>query len=222
LGTTIAAGWVQHLREVINTTGYGGPQKEEKGAKVSGFATSAQIRISKGATIQAATHDSAPDPNIPVEGHTLYMHCYHGCVGPDDRRLQVDLLWQYLPTETEQEDGTMLRGTQQVMWFDWDGALGELLWSMKYNDKHKPKIYEYHKNQLNEAIFFTSPKANHIKCDELGLECVSYSAFGKAIKANPEVYAKVVRYLNISEFPSVQDVDIDFEAGDLGKNKRGK
>lgn len=224
LGTTLAAGWVQHLKEDISTAGgYGGPQKVEKGAKVAGFSISAQVRIAKGASFQAATHDSAPHPEIPVQGHTLYMHCYRGCVGPDDRRLQVDLLWQYIPVEIENIDGTKTVGTQQVMWFDWDGALGELLWSMKYNDKHKPKLYEYDKKKLEEALYFTSPKANHIKCEALGLECVSYAAFGKAIRENEEVLQKVTTYLNISQFPSVQDVDIDFSAGDLGKGKtRGK
>lgn len=220
LGTTVSAGWVQHLKEDISTAGgYGGPQKVEKGAKAAGFASSAQVRVAKGATFQGATHDSAPDPNIPVEGHTLYLHCYRGCVGPDDRRLQVDLLWQYIPVEVPDAEGNMVRRKQQVMWFDWDGALGELLWSIKYNDKHKPKVYDHHKKELEEALYFTQPKANSIKCEELGLDGVSYTAFGKAIRENEVVSKRISDYLNIEDFPSVQDVDIDFEAGDLNRKK---
>jgi len=218
MGTTVSAGWVQHMKDEIATkAGYGGPQKVEKGAKAAAFASSAHIRVAKGTLITAATHPGAYDKNIPVEGHTLYMHCVRGCVGPDDRRLQVDLLWQYVPIEVPNEEGVMVKRQQQYMWFDWDGALGELLWSIKYNEKHRPKIYGYHKDLLNEALFFTQPKTNQIKCEALGLDGVSYTEFGKAIRENAEIHTKVSEYLNIEHYPSVQDANIDFTAGDLTK-----
>lgn len=215
LGTTTSLGWVQHLTEDISQAGgYGGPVMKEKGAKTAGFMASCHIRMSKGASLQAATHASAPNPQLPVEGYSIWMNTARSCIGPDDRTIPVDLLWQYVP----QPDGS----TRQAMWFDWNGALGKMLWAMKYSDKWSPKMYAHDKERLDSAIKFTELKAGYVKCDTLGIENGSYTEFGKAINDNPDVRAAVVRYLGITQFPDVQDADIDYDAGNVVEKKKVK
>ncbi len=213
LGTTIGVGWVQHMKEAIEQTGHGTVYKE-KGPKASQFACSTHLRLTRAHTpVRAATHPGAPRPDLPVEGYTLYVKNVKSSIGPADRVLPLDILWQHVP----QPDGT----TRQAMWFDWHTALGELLHFMKY-DKKAP-LYASEKERLDEALKFTEgAKASEVKCAELKLVDASFYEFGAAIANNPEVRKRVSSFLNIREYPDVQTADIDFEAGDKLEKKGGK
>ena len=145
-----------------------------------------------------AEHSDAPTKGPPVEGYTIYVQTERSCVGPDKRKIQLDLLWQYV----EQEDGS----TKQVMWYDWNSALGDLLLSMKYEDK---KAYAYEKERIDRMLMFTQPKTGRVNCAELDLKEASTAEFGKAIEGNPEVREKVSKLLNISKFPDVQQADCE-------------
>ncbi len=213
LGTTCSVGWVQHMKPSMEQTGYG-VQYKEKGASAAQFSASIHLRVNKGAAFRVANYDGAPFPNTPTEGHETWIKTELSCVGPDSRSVVVPLCWQY----PELEDGS----TRQAMWFDWDGALGRLLCAMKYNDDFKPKLFMPDKARLNKAIEFTESKKNCINCEELNLSGESYSAFGRAIQANPGVCERVTRFLGITQFPTVQEADIDFEAGTLREKKKGK
>lgn len=220
LGTTCTLSWVQHMKQVIDgggAPGYGGPEWKEKGAKASQFACSLHLRVRAAkSAIRVASHDSAPFPGT-VEGHELWLNAARTCVGPGNRTISVELLWQHVRDESTGH-------RRQVMWFDWHGALGRLLSNMKYNDKFKPKQFTADKEALEEALSFTEVRKNCINCKELGLEKVSYYQFGKAIDDNIEVRDRVADFLGITDYPSVQDAEIDFRAGDLSskKSKRGK
>lgn len=210
LGTTVSIGWVQHMKQSMDQTGYGTKYKE-KGASAAQFACSTHLRVAKAQTpIRLASHPSAPYPDIPVEGHNLWIETARSCVGPGGRVVPVNLLWQYVP----QDDGS----TKQAMWFDWHGSLGQLLRDMKFSDSFKN--FKADKDRLNETLFFSEPRTNHIKCDELELDGASYTEFGKAIFDNNEVYDRVSRYLDITEYPSLQEAEIDFEAGDISDSKK--
>jgi len=216
LGTTVSLGWVQHLTQDLSQVGgYGPPAMKEKGAKTAGFMASCHIRMNKGASIQAATHASAPNPDLPVEGYTIWMNTARSCIGPDDRTLAVDLLWQYVP----QPDGS----TRQAMWFDWDGALGRMLWMMKYSDKWSPKMFAHDKERLKTAIDFTELKVGHVKCNHFDMADGTYTEFGQAIKADPAIRLAVSRFLGIAQFPDIQTAEIDYAAGDVAdKKKKGR
>lgn len=212
LGTTIAVGWVQHMKEAIEQTGHGTTYKE-KGPKAMQFACSTHLRVMRNQSgIRKASHDSAPNKDISVEGYELYVRNYRSSIGPADRVLPLEVLWQHLP----QEDGS----TRQAMWFDWHGALGRLLVDMKYSDKSK--LFANDKARLSEALEFTQPKTNVVSCKELGLEDVSTHVFGKAIDENPEIRKRVATFLNIREFPHVQEAEVNYEAGDMVEKKGGR
>ena len=201
IGTTSNLGFVQHLTQDISAPpGYNGPVMKESGAAIATFASSIHLRIQKGKAQKMAEHSDAPTKGPPVEGYTIYVQTERSCVGPDKRKIQLDLLWQYV----EQEDGS----TKQVMWYDWNSALGDLLLSMKYEDK---KAYAYEKERIDRMLMFTQPKTGRVNCAELDLKEASTAEFGKAIEGNPEVREKVSKLLNISKFPDVQQSD--FELG---------
>lgn len=215
LGTPITVGWIQHMKASMDQSGagYGGPTMKEKGAKAAQFACSTHLRVSKGSAINCAKHDSAPYEGYSIEGRDLWLTSARSCIGPDNRRLMVPLMWQYVKPEGAE-------AYRQVMWYDWDGALGMLLRDMKYSEKFKPKLYQPDKERLAEAIEFSNPKTNEITCKELGLDRVSCHLFGKAVRENIEVYDRVRDFLRITEFPTIQNAEIDWKAGDLAKTKK--
>lgn len=203
--TLINVGVVQHLtQDLSDAGGYGGPKFKEKGAAAMKYGTSVGIRVSKMMGIESAGHSSAMVEGPPVEGYTLQLSTAVSCVGPDGNKLEVDVLWQYV----KQEDGTR----RQVMWYDWHGALGKLLWQRKYDDKRR--VCSYEQDELDQAVKFTQPKAKRIKSEELGLESATFSEFGKAIENNPVVRDKVQKYLCIKSHPNVQEMDLDFKSQD--------
>lgn len=202
MGTTLSMGVVRHLSQDISAApSYGGPKMKAGGAVAVNFQYSVALRLARGdSPVRAASHPGAPRPDLPVEGYTLYIVAEQSCLGPViDRKIEVDVLWQYVP----QEDGSV----RQAMFYDWDGALGLMLWQLKYDEKSR--AYDSDRKRLDETLLFTQPKGKRIKCDELGLDGVSFTEFGKAIRTTPEVQAKVARFLNIARYPSFQDVDIE-------------
>lgn len=201
MGTTVSLGVVRHLSVDISAQGgYGGPKFKAAGAVAVNFQYSVALRLAKGeAAVRMATHPGAPRPDLPVQGYTLYITAEQSCLGPViDRKIEVDVLWQYIP----QEDGTV----RQAMFYDWDGALGYLLWSMKYDEKSK--LFKSDVDRLKATIDFSATGKN-INCAELGLTGASYTEFGAAIRKSPEVSLRVSRFLNIARYPSFQDVDIE-------------
>jgi len=199
IGTTANIGYVQHLVQDLSAPpGYGGPAYKESGAAISSYQGSVHLRVRKGAAVDKASHTGARVQGPPVEGYTLWLQTERSCLGPDHRQLAVDVLWQYL----DAEDG----GTQQLMWYDWDGALGRLLVEMIYNDK---VLHTYDRDRLKAALAFTQLKTNVVKCAELNLEEASFTDFGKAIQANPEVREKISKFLRIVKYPDVQEADIE-------------
>lgn len=202
LGTTVTVGWVQHRKASIDATGRG-PKEKDKGPSASQFSCSSHLSVAKNHTPSRwAGHASAPFDGAMVEGHDLYFRTERSCLGPGGHRLTVPLLWQHVP----QEDGS----TRQAMWFDWDGALGELLIDMKYNSKSPAKLFDPDKKRLNDLLMFTQLTGKRVKCDELGLEKATFSEFGRAIRKNVEVEDRLRAFLNIPELQSVQEADIDF------------
>jgi hypothetical protein len=202
MDTTMNLSYVQHMMQDIGAQGYNGPVMKEAGAVIASYMSSVHLRVSKGKAVPTkATHFSAPQVGPPIEGYTLYLKTERSCLGPDQRQLPVDILWQYV----EKEDGTIT----QVMWYDWDGALGSLLVNIQYADKGYTK---YETDKLVAALKFSQPKTNKINCAELGLSEASLSEFGKSIRTNPEVLARVTKYFNITSYPDVQEADLNLAA----------
>lgn len=213
LGTTCTISWVQHMKRVLEGgTGYG-PQYKEKGASAAQFSTSTHIRARAAATpVVKAQWFGAPDADQPVEGREVWLKTARTCVGPGGRTICVPLLWQYL----EDDQGRQ----RQAMWFDWNYSLGKLLADMKYSDSFTPKLFSTDKERLEGALHFTRPTTTTIKCEELGLDKASFAEFGAAIEGNISVRDRVASFLRVTDYPSVQDADIDFTAGNLRDGKK--
>ncbi len=199
-GSLASIGYVRHLKQKIDGGGgHGPPQSAETGGAAAQFKASLSIRITKGPGISLADHPALPHRNVTAEGYTLWMESNKSCLGPDKRKLEVEVVWQYVM----QEDGI----ARQIMTYDWAGALGRLLWGFKYNEK--TKLYQQDIDRLNNALEFSNPKQKLINCKELGLEGASLTEFGRTIEANPEVRQKISRFLNISQYNDVQVVELE-------------
>lgn len=204
LGTTMSISWVQHLKTAIDSgfRGFGPPEQHEKGASAASFSGSVHLRVAKGSSFQLASQEAMPSPDTSVEGHTMYIQSVRSCLGPDSRKIEVDLMWQYIV----QEDGS----TRQAMVYDWDGALGNMLCQMKYNDKWFPKLFKQDRDRLSDTLMFTESRKNCITCKALDLEGASYTKFGRAIKENEKARTDISRFLGIKQYIDIQESDIDF------------
>lgn len=211
LGTTMNISYVQHMMQDIGAQSYTGPVFKESGAVIASYMSSVHLRVKKGSPVTTkATHFSAPQVGPPIDGYTLWLSTERSCLGPDKRSMPVDMLWQYV----EKPDGS----SEQVMWYDWDGALGWLLNDIQYGEKSSTA---YERDRLNKTLAFKQPKSNKITCEELNLVSASLSEFGKAISNNPEVRAKISKYLNISSYPDVQEADLNLTAPPEEETKDG-
>jgi hypothetical protein len=207
LKTTMSVGWVRHLKQSIEPS-HTGPKFKEVGGAEPGFRASLGLRVSKKQSPDEwASHPALPHKEYSAQGHQLFIKSELSCLGPDKRTISPHILWQYIPQDVTDPDGKVRSTQRQIMCLDWAGALGNLLCDMKYDDKNKALAQDI--KRLDEALYFTQPKANRIKCEKLGLDGVTMTEFGQAIEANPEVRALISNVLHISEFRSVQDADID-------------
>lgn len=206
-GTTMSMGWVRHLKQSIEQS-HTGPKFREVGGAEAGFRASLGLQVSKKQSPDRyAYHPALPNKDVSAEGYQLFIKSDMSCLGPDKRQIEPDVVWQYVPQEVQDEDGTTRVVQRQIMALDWAGALGSLLRDFKYDDRRK--AYASDLKKLNDTLAFTQPKANRIKCDELGMDDVSLTEFGQGIENHPEIRARISRFLNISEYRSVQDADID-------------
>ncbi len=206
-GTTCSVGYVRHLKQQIEGGAPGmPPPKKETGGAAANFKASLSLRVTKLGGVQYATHPTMPHPDIPCEGYPLIIESHMSCLGPDKRKINVECLWQYVDNPaTVAEGGTASR--LQVMKYDWEGALGRLLYSHKYDPKFG--AYTYDKDRLDKALYFVSKSAKTVKCEELGIEEGTFGEFGRAIEANTKIRERVSNFLDIRQYRNVQDVDLD-------------
>lgn len=198
-GTLMSVGYVRHLKQAIDGTGHGPPQSKETGGAAAQFKASLSIRLTKGPGIEYTDHPALPHRDVTCQGYTVWMESNKSCLGPDKRKLEVEVVWQYVMGE----DGI----ARQIMTYDWSGALGRLLWSFKYFDK--TKLYAQDIERLNKALEFSNPKGKLINCEELGLKEVSFTEFGRAIEANQAVRERIARFLFISQYNDIQAVELE-------------
>lgn len=93
----------------------------------------------------------------------------------------------------------------QHTWFDWSWSLGNLLYEMKYEDKH---LYRAQKLVLDETLHFVGVDGGkRIKCEALwgDDEPRSVSDFGRAVEAHPEIGDAVRRFLRITSYKSFRE-----------------
>ncbi len=198
-GTTATICIVRHLTEKIGDTAGYGPKKSETGAKRVNYQHSVNLRLAKVETLKMASHPSQLADGPAIQGYRVKISPEASCIGPTiGREVEVDILWQFLV----EEDGSR----RQVMWYDWHGALGDLLMNMKYDPKKK--VSEFERNLLDKAVFFVG-SGKKIKCEELGLVDASATELGKAIENNPVVRARVQNFLGIKHYPDIQDAEIE-------------
>lgn len=199
-GTTAIFAYVQHMKEAIDSMAHG-KQYREKGPSAAEFAATLHLRLRRIKSFNVVYHPARWVDGPPCEGHTIQIDTHKSCMGPDKRRIQVDVLWQYI--DEEDEEGNKV--ANQYMTYDWWGALGNLLISMKYGEK---KACAHDVERLNEALLFTV-SGKDVKCKELGLDGVSVTEFGRAIEHNPEVKARVSHFLRIKPYTDFQEADIE-------------
>lgn len=210
--TPLAFSYVQHMKEKIDAQGHG-KQYREKGATAAGFAASIHIRSKKIGTISIESHPGRWIDGPKVMGYTLQLETSKSCVGPDKRRMEVDLIWQYAPTGYDPQDlddrGTPRMLFQQVMGFDWDGALGAKLADLKYG---KGQLSQFDKERLAEFLHFVVDGKN-FKCEQLGIEKGTCTEFGRAIRQDPQLVRRLQNFLGITRYRSFQSADVETEDG---------
>jgi len=215
-GTCLSMGIVRHLTTAISDGSFASKfddKEKEAGGSMANFKASVSLRLSKAAKISVAEHPAMPVQGPPVEGYPVRMECKFSCLGPDiNRNASVDVLWQFV----ELPNGE----SRQIIVYDWGGALGSLLYKKKYGEH---KAFAHDIGRLEKAIEFTEgPKTNTVCCPALAREgdpetkdknpkkYMSFTEWGKRIEADPVIAQKVCRFLNISEYPSFQDAEIDW------------
>lgn len=214
-GTVMSGGYVRHLGTVIGDGSFASKfedKTKEGGGENSNYQASVNLRFTKWGEFQRASHPAVPVKGPPVEGYSVGIECHFSCVGPDiKRKIHVDVMWQYV----DMPDGS----SRQIMLYDWEGALGRLLYEQKYGSN---KVPSYQQERLNNAIYFVAAKADHVKCEALltpeenalpkeqrdKAMIMHFHDFGRRIQENPEVAKAVQRYLGITTYPTVQDADI--------------
>lgn len=209
-GTPIMLCWVQHMKENIDA---GTPMKtyREKGASAAAFAVSIHLRVKRGKDFKKVNHPARFVSGPDCVGTRLTLETALSCVGPQGRKLEVDLLWQYID-QVDEETGEY--SSPQYMKYDWHGALGDLLVGAKYGAKKwsqgelaRLTDKEGHPHTYLE---FTMSGSN-VNCAELELSDATTTEFGAAIEANPVVRDRISKLLRISQFPTYQEADIDVE-----------
>ncbi len=191
--TALSMGYVRHLKEKLDGNG-----AQETGGAAANFKTSLSLRLQKKDGIGLASHPALPYPELTADGYQVWMESNMSCLGPDKRKIRVEVVWQYVP----QEDGS----SRQLMKYDWEGALGWLLWAQKYDEKFK--VYVQDLDRLDKILHFVQVGSKKINCKQLGLEEASLTEFGRAIETNEVMRAKISNYLNITKYTSVHDVDL--------------
>lgn len=205
---TLSFGFVRHAKPSMDPNDH--QKLKEAGGFQASFASSISIMMKKVAEFEGASHPALPHADIAYSGKTIRMWSEMSCLGPDKRTIEVDILWQYVDhefTETDEAGNEVKRqGQKQIMLYDWAGALGEHLWMLKYG-KDTERCCDTDKERLGKFLEFTAT-GKKIKCEELGLDGASFTAFGKAIEGNPEVRKRVAGFLNITNYQNVQNADI--------------
>lgn len=212
--TTISVGYVQHLVQDISANPrYGGPQMKEAGAVMAAYKCSAHIRVTKGKPIRIADEDAIAQigrvKEVPVEGYELKLDAHKSCYGPDGRSIIVPIRWQYV--ESEGPSGKVER--HQVMWYDWDAALSIILAGVLKAEagtrlSNLNSWSSFDKSRLKSILDFDVPNETSVSCKSLGMDRVSHTEFGRAIRSTPELSEKIAEFLNISlDHQSIQDVD---------------
>jgi hypothetical protein len=217
-GTCMAGGYVRHLATNIGDGSFASrfeDKHKESGGDLSNYQASVNLRFSKWGEFQLASHPAMPISGPPVEGYMVGIDLHFSCLGPDiKRKIQVEVMWQYV----EMPDGS----AQQIMRYDWPGALGRMLYEDKYSSTNK--VPKFQQERLDKTIYFVQAKANHVKCEALltpeeqalpkeerdKAAIMHFHEFGRRIEASPEHVLAVQRYLGITRYPTVQQADIDW------------
>lgn len=227
-GTCFSGGYVRHKNKVIGDGSFASRFEEkerEGGGDFASFCASVNLRMDKGSQNEKSEHPGAPVPGVPVTIVPLTIENYFSCFGPDKIRLQVDLIWQYV----QRPNGE----TRQIMFFDFYGALGKLLWSDKYGSDSQKEFVATIK-RLDEALYFTQGASGFVRCealitpedrktlpkDELGV--FSFHEFGKRIETTPWARRAISGYLGITQYPNLQVANIDWTEPEAKAPKKKK
>ena len=215
-GVCMSGGYVQHMNTAISDGSYASrfeDKHKEAGGDFAKFAASLSLRMNKHGQDEISSHPAMPFKGPPVTRVPVTLTSNFSCLGPDKLKVKVDVLWQ----DIHAPNGSPLQVTQ----YDWEGALGEMLYTHKYGrDTEKAKPYMI--QQLDAAVYFTQAKANHVKCEALCTPeelaesdkdkrgVLSFHEFGKRIEASPVHRRAIQNYLCIKIYPTVQYADIDW------------
>ncbi len=209
MNTTMSFGYVRHAKKSMEANEHG--KLKEAGGSEASFRSSLSIMVRKDKGFNFADHPALPHRNVSGEGYTLSMQSEMSCLGPDKRRISVDIVWQYVPFEFTEVDAegneVKVVRQRQIMVYDWAGALGEYLWTFCHGET-KDRGYVPDQAKLKAILPFTSPTSRRVNCEILGLEAADFTEFGKAIEANPDVRAKIAAFLGIANYRDVQAADI--------------
>jgi hypothetical protein len=209
-GVPMLLGYTAHLKDEIPAATPGarpGPpkQKELGGASASFYATLV-LRLKAVGTVDYVGADK-----IPIEGKLIQITAHKSALGPNNRSITVPCVWRYV------DDPSSKDGFRQEAWWDWDWALGFLIWRGCYDDKG----FSGHERDAFKALFpvvkdggsWTTPKYQELAKREEGHvtlfddgEAHSMIELGIAVSQRPELMEKLRVMLRIMQCNDVQEI----------------
>lgn len=209
-GVPMLLGYTAHLKEEIAQEGSKGhgPRQKEMGGKSASFYATLVLRLRKTANIDYIGADK-----IPIEGKLIEIRAHKSSLGPSDRAIHVPCVWRYV------EDSSHKDGFRQEAWWDWDWALGFLIWRGIYDDK----AFSAHERNAFKAIFpasadggsWTTPKYKELSNIEEGQvslfddgEAHTMIELGIAVAQRPELLEKIRIMLHIVKCNDVQTIPV--------------
>ena len=206
-GLPVLLTYVTHLKEELDSgrPSYMGKKMKELGGTSPGFYATLVLRCNRGPSIRKTN-----DEGELVEGYVLKISCHKTSAGPDGRYIEVPYVWKYVEDEDE------LSGFRQVGWFDWEWALGRLLWRYLYDPKFTLAAERHRFKELFPIVgnggSKSSPKYQESKTAENRLfpdedGPLDLELLGRRVIEDKELFNKVRKMLRIFTFPSVQEVE---------------
>jgi len=207
-GVPMLLGYTAHLKDEIQQEGqkkaFGPKKQKELGGSSASFYATLVLRLKVGGTVDEKGADG-----IPIEGKRITITTHKSSLGPGGRSITVPCVWRYV------EDPNSKDGFRQEAWWDWDYALGFLVWRHIYDDSG----FSTHERDAFRAVFpcsakggsYTAPTYTELAKKEPGQVTLfdddkshDMTDLGIAISRNPELMEKLRVMLHIVKCHDVQ------------------
>ena len=174
VGTDILLYFTNHLKEKSDGQGFG-KQYSKQGGASQDFHAAQYIYFSRVSNID----------QVSREGKLIQLKAEKCGLGPDNRKIQVPVLWRHEMDEETDEP-------VQISWWDWNAATAKLL-----AEGSKVVLPKRVQSQLDVKC-----SSNKYSSETLGITNASDTEFGELLSTNTEymeMFRKLVGYHNWTE-----------------------